>query len=334
MTGKIVFHKSKILWEVDTDSLSGKKNGEFIKSPTFSISNSQFIEYEWRLDLYPKGVRKDIKNHISIYLTLLNNDFVSIDYSISILNQDNEIYECKDANTLFKNRLESWGWQQCIEQSSVNDPNNKILRNNKLCILCGIIINTNLNNNAVENHCIKSNANRLNHFDKYEELLKSKACSDVVVVSGEKKFHLHKCILITHSDVFKAMFSRVTKNKNQNRVEIKDTTCEVLEELFRFIYTGKVGDIEKIACELFTAAEKYNVKDLKILCEEAMCANLELDNSVDYFNFADSNNAEKLKAASIEYMSEHLEPLSKKQKYNEIADSKLLKDLTKKYFNP
>lgn len=46
-----------------------------------------------------------------------------------------------------------------------------------------------------------------------------------------------------------------------------------------------------MVCELLTAAEKYCIEDLKILCEETMIDNLDTENAIDYLVSADFNNS-------------------------------------------
>ena len=42
----------------------------------------------------------------------------------------------------------------------------------------------------------------------------------------------------------------------QNRVEINDVAHEVMNEMLTFIYTGKAANLEKMADELLSAADK------------------------------------------------------------------------------
>ena len=60
------------------------------------------------------------------------------------------------------------------------------------------------------------------------------------------------------------MFDHDMEEKKNSRVEVKDVEPEVMAELLRFIYTGKVTTIDSMAAELLAAADKYALERLKV----------------------------------------------------------------------
>lgn len=54
------------------------------------------------------------------------------------------------------------------------------------------------------------------------------------------------------------MFSHEMEESRSNRVQIDDIDADVLEEVLRFIYTGKAPNMDKMADELLAAADKVN----------------------------------------------------------------------------
>ena len=52
------------------------------------------------------------------------------------------------------------------------------------------------------------------------------------------------------------MFEHEIEEKKHGRVEITDVEPEVMNEILRFIYTGKAPNLEKMADELLAAADK------------------------------------------------------------------------------
>ena len=76
--------------------------------------------------------------------------------------------------------------------------------------------------------------------------------------------HCVKSLLVARSQVFAAMFEHDMEEAKHNRVEVKDVDSEVMDQMLRFIYTGKAPDLERMAAELLAAADKYALDRLKV----------------------------------------------------------------------
>ena len=50
---------------------------------------------------------------------------------------------------------------------------------------------------------------------------------------------------------------------------------------------------------------QYAMERLKVMCEEALCANLSIENAADVLILADLHSAEQLKAQAIEFINMH-----------------------------
>lgn len=310
---------TKFRWEVNIlHSFKGKQVGDKITSPKFYTSKDWFgLKSKWQLELYPKGNHNDQEGYVSVFLKNLNEKCIYGEFSLSLLNEINErvAYVHEDGAGID----DVWGDHQFIKESFLMDSKNKILLDNKIIIVCKIILDK---EDAPEKEVLKKfkrNSDRLNKLDRMERLLTNGEFSDLTVTSEGKSFYLHKCLLTVNSVVFEAMFKNDMKEKNQNRVEIEDIKYDVLKELFMFIYTGKVVNLKAIECELLTAAEKYCVTDLKTLCEETMSNNLDETNFIEYFNSAVLNNAAKLKSDIILWISLHLDILIDKPEFDEFG---------------
>jgi hypothetical protein len=71
------------------------------------------------------------------------------------------------------------------------------------------------------------------------------------------------------STVFAATFANDYQENITNSVEIKDFKFEVFEGLLKFIYSGKVDDLDKHAADLFRAAEKVMFLLLFTICKRS-----------------------------------------------------------------
>jgi speckle-type POZ protein len=76
-----------------------------------------------------------------------------------------------------------------------------------------------------------------------------------------------------------------------------------MDQMLRFIYTGKAPDLERMAAELLAAADKYALDRLKVMCEEALCNSLSVENVSEVLILADLHSAEQLKAQAIEFIN-------------------------------
>jgi hypothetical protein len=61
------------------------------------------------------------------------------------------------------------------------------------------------------------------------------------------------------------MFSTNNCTETQTGIiEITDIKANVMEALIKYMYLDKVGDLSSISIDLFKAADKYRVKELKV----------------------------------------------------------------------
>ena len=121
----------------------------------------------------------------------------------------------------------------------------------------------------------------------------------------EKTFHAHKVILSARSRVFSALFQHDMQENINSRVDIEDAEPNVVEEMLRFIYTGKVKDLNLIACELFKISDQYLLDGLKLICEDTLCKSLSVENVLEMISLADLHNAKTLKTKAEEFRVTH-----------------------------
>ena len=79
-----------------------------------------------------------------------------------------------------------------------------------------------------------------------------------------RQFKAHKAILAARSPVFAAMFEHGMAECRANRVNITDVEPDILAEVLRFIYTGRVIGLDNsvMAQELLAAADKVCLRRL------------------------------------------------------------------------
>ena len=92
--------------------------------------------------------------------------------------------------------------------------------------------------------------------ENMNSLLESGQFSDMALQIGETKIPVHRAMLAARSPVFAAMFGHDLEENKQGYVVITDLDSDVLKEMLKFIYTGKVTQLETMADTLLAAADK------------------------------------------------------------------------------
>ena len=72
-----------------------------------------------------------------------------------------------------------------------------------------------------------------------------------------------------------------------------------VEDMLKYIYGGKIENLEEKATKLLAAADQYDLKLLKKKCEELLCKSLNISNCLDYLILADMHSTDILKPLVI-----------------------------------
>ena len=122
--------------------------------------------------------------------------------------------------------------------------------------------------------------------------------SDFIISCRGTEFKCHKAILAGRSTYFRRMLSHDMEEAKQNYVDIPDIPADIVREMLRYIYTLPV-DLVTNAPGLLEAAEKYDLQELKKMCEESLCCTMTTDNVLNMLVMADLNRAAVLKSVAL-----------------------------------
>ncbi|KAL6953832.1 hypothetical protein U1Q18_046962 [Sarracenia purpurea var. burkii] len=99
------------------------------------------------------------------------------------------------------------------------------------------------------------------------------------------------------------MFERNDMRENvRNCIVVTDIGENVIEEMLRYIYTGNVENLDDLADDLFQAADKYDLGELKAICENVLSSNLSDDSAAKTLVLADLHRAYELKSKTMDYI--------------------------------
>ncbi|GFY56064.1 speckle-type POZ protein-like B [Trichonephila inaurata madagascariensis] len=133
--------------------------------------------------------------------------------------------------------------------------------------------------------------------ENLESLYKENVLCDTKLKTKTGSFPAHKSILSARSPVFQKMFTNDMREKNSECVDMEDLDDDTVQRLLLYIYTATLPDLLwDSACNLYAAADKYEILSLKCECSSFLKDNLSQDNCCDLFILADTHQDEDLNA--------------------------------------
>jgi hypothetical protein len=101
-----------------------------------------------------------------------------------------------------------------------------------------------------------------------ERMVNNPERSDITFLVGLEavKIYGHRVLLVSTNDVFQAMLESEFVERRTAEVVIPDIEPEVFIELLRYLYCDRPKITKEILMDLYSAANKYLIQDLKRLC--------------------------------------------------------------------
>ncbi|XP_065209116.1 speckle-type POZ protein B-like [Planococcus citri] len=181
----------------------------------------------------------------------------------------------------------------------------ELVNNDKFHVVCNLkYLKT--NNNSSRNYTV-SGPNPFKTIQcslsrDFERIRINGEFSDMTISVKDKNYPVHKTVLAARSSVFSAMFKSSMQESQKNHITITDIDQDVFEEMLHYIYTGKTKNLAVLAFELLPVADKYDLKDLRTMCEEVLYKKLAPDNALKILILADMHHAKELKILAIRYI--------------------------------
>jgi speckle-type POZ protein len=198
-----------------------------------------------------------------------------------------------------------YGYPKFIHLTDLENPVNNLLPNDTLTICCRVE-ETESESEEKCNCQIEEHQTTIARRQLAQHLatLLNKKYADFVFKVENVKIPAHKAILAARSPVFDAMFQHNMKEKKMNETVITDVTPAAFKALLRFIYTGHC-QVGLLAEQLFMAADKYDIEDLKQMCAKELRKKLTVDNAVRLLVLSDLHRANDLKDGAIRFINKN-----------------------------
>jgi len=301
------------------------KFGTELVSAKFSIKVGDKMTM-WRIKIQPNGTPNwaDAGNIGAILEKLpgaTTEPPLDIRVTISIVDKDGSKKSSKAGSV--KTTNQTWGLFCFIKHQALQDLPN-VLPDDTLSIMFEIRINRNPSTfvsgciDGTQKTCSRA-GNEETNIAKYTNdmgnVFHSGKFTDVTITCQDQEFNCHKAILAERSSVFEAMFTHGMKEAMESSVTIKDMDADTCQQMLQFIYSNKVEDLESNAENLLVAADKYDLKELKVLCEDHLCAKLSQDNVLDILVLADIHCASTLRSWALQFVADNRKKIVAKKEW-------------------
>lgn len=166
-----------------------------------------------------------------------------------------------------------------------------------------------------------------NHlFSQIKELQTCSNVADITItLDDNEKFSLHKPILVSRSEWFKAAFRFQWKEKNQPTIHLPNISSPVFQILVDYLYTDELQSVSNLThlAELLIASDQYQLVRLKKLCELELIKCIIPFNILNIFEYSLAGAATQLETACLHYLSlpEFYETCHKETKFKTLLSS-------------
>ncbi|XP_051030812.1 speckle-type POZ protein-like [Phodopus roborovskii] len=319
---EISFQEFCYSWTISDFRSFLRESIDAVKSPTFSSAASD--KGRWCLKLHLNGVDEESEGYLSVYLALLScpKSPVWAKFHFWIINSEGEQTQgMKSPRFLRFLQNQHWGFKKFILRDFLLSWEPWLLEDNELSLRCQVTVVQDSFDIPGEGTKPEVQMPRCTLADELGELWEKSLFTDCCLVVAGQEFWAHKAILAARSAVFRAMFQRDSEESRTNRLEIHDLEPQVFEAMMGFIYTGKAPALHSMADAVLPAADKYGLARLKVMCEDALCRDLCVENAAHTLVLADLHTAGQLKTQALDFITAHASEVSETSSWKTLVGS-------------
>ena len=136
-------------------------------------------------------------------------------------------------------------------------------------------------------------------------LRRSQSFCDVKVLVKDKELTAHKAVLAAASPFFLSLLTSDMRESKEHliRIELEEATASVMADVLQYIYTGNVSVTEENAHNLMATADYLLLPGLKTVVGRYLMENLEIENCIFNYYFADKYQCVVLKEKAREMIN-------------------------------
>ncbi|KAL6908231.1 hypothetical protein ACP4OV_002401 [Aristida adscensionis] len=285
-------------------------NGEFISSVPFTVGG-----HTWCMRYFPDGYNYTYANWISVDLCLRRAAASSKDGTVkarckfSLLGPDGNpdptyVYESRETRT-FSAAHPAQGSYDFIKRTVLESETSNYIRDDGFSIRCDVTVTNGVHASVTKKPLVKVPPSNLGR--ELGALLLTGEGADVIFQVGDVLFKAHRIVLAARSSVFKAELFGPMREKVAAHVRIEDMEPKVFKAMLRFIYSDSLPSMAKgeetvMFQHLLDAADRYDLKRLKLICEDKLCRRIDKDTVISTMVLAGQHGCQELKEACLAFL--------------------------------
>ncbi|XP_062258877.1 kelch-like protein 9, partial [Platichthys flesus] len=162
----------------------------------------------------------------------------------------------------------------------------------------------------------------LQGFDHFRA---DKTLCDVILVPGDSNetFPVHRVIMASSSDYFKAMFTGGMREQDMEEIKLHGVTQLGLKNIIDFIYTSKVSlDMSNLQ-DTLEAANFLQVMPVLSFCNQLLSSEITIDNCVEIERIATDLLLEDVKLNLGQFVSYNLSAMVQSGRYLQLSETSM-----------
>ncbi|XP_046557768.1 actin-binding protein IPP-like [Haliotis rubra] len=138
---------------------------------------------------------------------------------------------------------------------------------------------------------------------------------DVTITVAGKSFRAHRHVLSAASPYFRAMFSSGMQEQSSSEITLQDTEAYIFETALNFIYSGQVEVTSENCQDLLGVCDMLGLVDVVMACSEFLKTQLQPDNSLGIYLFADAHQCLDVRDEAESYIQGHFMQVSREEEF-------------------
>ncbi|XP_078352142.1 kelch-like protein 7 [Oculina patagonica] len=152
-------------------------------------------------------------------------------------------------------------------------------------------------------------------------------CCDVLleVGSGDNQARLkaHRIVLCAASPFFFNAFNSDMKEKKEGVIRLEQITKDVMEEVLKYLYTGRVDISETNACDLMAVADYFLLPTLKDLCGNVIAQALSFSSCITAYYLAERYRCKDLQNKARDFILENFVAVAETKEFLNLSSTQV-----------